>query len=48
MKSKHKAKLFWGCIILIFLGIITYYYMHPVFIQDTGRVFWDTTKPFGR
>ena len=46
MKSKHKAKLFWGCIILIFLGIITYYYMHPVFIQDTGRVFWDTTKPF--
>ena len=20
--------------------------MHPVFIQDTGRVFWDTTKPF--
>ena len=46
MKSKHKAKLFWGCIILIILGIITYFYMHTVYIEDTGRVFWDSTKPF--
>lgn len=30
MKSKRHAKLFWGCIILILLGIITYFNIHPI------------------
>ena len=55
MKSKRHAKLFWGCIILILLGIITYFNIHPIptlikpvptiTIKNSGSGFFDTENP---
>lgn len=55
MKSKHKSKLFWGCIILIFLGIITYFNIYPIptliksgptiTIKNSDGGFFNTTNP---
>ena len=55
MKSKRHAKLFWGCIILILLGIITYFNIHPIptlikpvptiTIKKSGSGFFNTENP---
>ena len=55
MKSKRHAKLFWGCIILILLGIITYFNIHPIptliksgptiTIKNSDGGFFNTTNP---